>query len=110
MTDGTPIIDIKPYLPYTDSRPDALGGFADEVKDYSLRVDLPEALTKGMTEEQRTALTDILMQDPRPSYHDDPERIYGFGFADYEIKFRVCGEVLTVTDIIKTDIKKPVDR
>ncbi len=110
MTDGTPIFDIKPYLPYTDSRPDALGGFADEVKDYSLRVDLPEALTKGMTEEQRTALTDILMQDPRPSYHDDPERIYGFGFADYEIKFRVCGEVLTVTDIIKTDIKKPVDR
>ena len=101
--DGTPIFDIKPYLPYTDSHPDAASGFAGGVYGKKLEVvfDVPDAsLPQGDTLE---TLREILAEDPRPSYQDDPERVYGFAFDVYEIKFRVCGNVLTVNDITKTN-------
>jgi len=98
LLDGTPIFDIKPYIPFSDCIPTAKGGFADEVEGYSLPVDFPEHLLARIDEKKREALKDILASDPRPSYHDDG-RIYGFRFASYEIKFKVEGETLTVTDI-----------
>lgn len=103
LMDGTPIFDIKPYLPYTDSHPDAASGFAGSVYGKKLDVvfDVPDAsLPQGDTLE---TLREILAEDPRPSYQDDPERVYGFAFDVYEIKFRVCGNVLTVNDITKTN-------
>lgn len=101
LLDGTPIYDVKPYLAYTDSHPDATGGFADPVRDYSLTVDLPEHLLRLVPEEKRAGLRASLAHDPRPSYQDDPEREYGMRFSDLEIKFRVTGTTLTVTDIRK---------
>jgi len=98
---GTPIYDIKPYLPFTDCRTDAVGGFADEVKDYALNVIFPEKLAKLLPPEKLQPLKDILAQDPRPAYQDDAKRIYGFEFAGFEIKFAVDKEILTVRDIIK---------
>ena len=99
--DGTPIYDIKPYIPYADSHPDANGGFAEEVFDYSLKVDFPKELLLKVPEGKRDALAEILRQDPRPSYKAEGERIYGFKFADMEIFFRVQNGILTVTDIKK---------
>lgn len=99
LMDGTPILDIKPYLPFTDARPEASGGFAEPLCGQSLTVCLPEPLAQKFPEELRRALTDVLAEDPRPRYQNDPERIYGFPFAGYEIRFRVEGTVLTVTDI-----------
>ena len=98
LLDGTPIYDIKPYIPFSDCHPDAVGGFADEVRDYSLSVDFPEDLLLKIDEKRRKAIKEILASDPRPSYHND-ERIYGFRFADYEIKFKVADGILTVTDV-----------
>ena len=98
MTDGTPILDIKPYLPFTDSHPEASGGFADRVKAYALEVDCPKELLAKIPEGLRQPLCEILAQDPRPSYQNDPQRVYGFEFSDFEVKFtvndmrlRVCG-------------------
>ena len=99
LLDGTPIYDIKPYLAFTDSHPDAVCGFADEVKEYSLKVDFPEELLFAIPEEKRNGLISILENDPRPSYQDDPERIYGMSFSGFEIKFKVSGGVLTVISI-----------
>lgn len=99
LLDGTPIYDIKPYLPYTDSHPDASFGYAKEVMDYSLEVDFPEGLLKKIPEQKRNALKIILSQDPRPSYKEEGEREYTFRFADFEISFTVLGGTLTVTDI-----------
>ena len=99
LLDGTPIYDIKPYLAFTDSHPDAVGGFADPVREYSLRVDFPEGLIKKINEAKRAALKKILEHDPRPSYQDDPEREYGMKFSDYEIFFKVCEGTLTVTRV-----------
>lgn len=99
LLDGTPIYDIKPYLAYTDSHPDAVGGFADEVMDYSLTVDFPEELLLLVEEKKRRGLITILENDPRPSYIDDCERIYTFVFADYEISFKANEKMLTVTDV-----------
>lgn len=96
LMDSTPILDIKPYLPFTDSHPEAIGGFADAVKDYELEVVIPEEISKNIEPQKLSALRQVLCGDPRPSYHDDPERIYGFVFADMEIKFRVADGVLTV--------------
>ena len=99
LLDGTPIYDVKPYLPYADSRPDAKGGFAEKVFGYSLSVDFPEDLLKRVPTEKREALLEILKEDPRPSYKADGDRVYGFKFADMEIFFKVYDSTLTVTDI-----------
>lgn len=101
LIDGTPIVDIKPYLPFTDSHSDAIGGFADAVKDYALDVEFPLQLLNILPDNLHKTINDVLSQDPRPSYQDDPERVYGFEFSGFEIKFKVKGETLTVIDVIK---------
>ena len=99
LMDGTPILDIKPYLPCTDSHPDASGGFAEPVRAYALDVVCDPSLTAAMSDEQRQALFGVLAHDPRPSYQNDPTRVYGLSFAEYEVKFSVDGERLTVLSI-----------
>lgn len=101
LRDRTPIYDIKPYLPHVDSHPDAVGGFAEGVKDYRLEVDFPEELLAVFPEEKRSAVVRVLEQDPRPSYHDDPQRKYGVSFAGYDIHFRVEGNCLTVFEVVR---------
>lgn len=101
LLDGTPIYDIKPYLAFTDSHPDAVSGFAEEVKDYSLDVDFPTSLLNLISAEKRESLSRLLADDPRPSYIEDGERIYTFAFAEYEISFKVDKNILTVTDVVK---------
>ena len=100
LVNGTPIYDIKPYLPYADSFPDARGSFGEAHKDDVLSVEIPEALLQRIPDEKRQALRDVLAHDPRPAYQSDPERVYGMRFAGFEVKFRVCGHVLTVTDLL----------
>ena len=95
LMDGTPIYDIKPYLPYADCRTEAVGGFAPEMPDR-LEVLIPPALEAAIPEGRRPALTAVLAQDPRPPYQEDPERVYGMSFAGLEIRFRVEGRRLTV--------------
>ncbi|MBQ8966668.1 tRNA (N6-threonylcarbamoyladenosine(37)-N6)-methyltransferase TrmO [Ruminococcus sp.] len=99
LMDGTPIYDIKPYLPLADSRPEATGGFASERADYSVEVDFPEVLLEKVPKEKRQALKALLAQDPRPAYQQDPDRVYGFGYAGLEVKFTVKDGVLHVADI-----------
>ena len=99
LMDGTPIYDIKPYLPYADCRPEAVGGFASQPKTAVLAVDCPERLLNRFPADRREALLGVLAQDPRPSYQNDPERVYGFGFAGFNIRFSVQGDRLTVLDI-----------
>lgn len=99
LMDGTPIVDIKPYLPYADSVPDAAGGFAATVDGNRLDVEIPAGVATGFPQEKIDALSEVLAQDPRPHYQDDPERIYGFPFAGHEVKFRVVGKKLEVVSI-----------
>lgn len=99
LLDGTPIYDIKPYLPYVDCKPEATGGFAEENKAYKVEVNLPKEWLQYVPEEKREALIQVLSQDPRPSYQSDPERIYGMEFADLEVKFQVSNHILTVCKI-----------
>ena len=99
LMDGTPILDIKPYLPYVDCMPDARGGFADRVKGYALEVEIPEKLLLKLPNEQQGCVREILAEDPRPSYQNDPDRVYGMEYAGYEIKFRVKDYRLTVCEI-----------
>lgn len=99
LLDGTPIYDIKPYLAYSDSHPDAIGGFADPVRNYALKVDFCKELLSKVHISKQKALIEILEQDPRPSYQNDPQREYGMRFADYEIFFKVDGDRLTVVRI-----------
>lgn len=99
LMDGTPLYDIKPYLAFTDSHPDAIGGFSDAVRDNNLTVTLPDCLPADMTTEKREALIGILSEDPRPSYHDDPTRVYAFDFARWRISFIVKENSLTVVKI-----------
>lgn len=99
LMDQTPIYDMKPYLAYTDSHPEAVGGFADPVKDYALEVVFPEDLLNLIPVEHHEALFGVLAHDPRPSYHNDPERKYGFGFAGFNIRFTVQGTLLTVCEV-----------
>lgn len=99
LLDGTPIYDIKPYLAYTDSHPDAIGGFADPVREYALKVDICKELLAKIHISKQETIIKILEQDPRPSYQEDPEREYGMVFGDYEIFFKVDGDTLTVTRI-----------
>ncbi len=99
LVDGTPILDIKPYLPYADCRPGAAGGFAGAAPAEALAVDFPPALLDRVPAGRRTALLGVLAQDPRPPYQEDPRRVYGFGFAGLEVRFTVRDGVLTVTDV-----------
>lgn len=99
LLDKTPIYDIKPYLAYTDSHPDAIGGFSDTVRDYSLPVEFPQELISRVHTDKRDTLIRILKDDPRPSYKDDGDRIYTFRFASYEVSFKVSEGILRVTDI-----------
>lgn len=99
LMDGTPIFDIKPYLPYVDSHPEASEGFAGPLKNYALRIECPPELLEQVPADKRNALLALLAQDPRPSYQNDPERIYGLRFAGMEIKFRVENDVLYVIHI-----------
>lgn len=96
---GTPIYDIKPYLAYTDSHPDATGGFADEVFSYRLEVNFSEELLSKIKAEHRDALVEILAGDPRPAYKKEDPKEYGMSFASYEVFFTVCDTVLTVTRV-----------
>ena len=99
LLDGTPIYDIKPYLAYVDSHPDAIDGFAELVREYALKVDFCKELLSKIDISRQKSLIHILEQDPRPSYQNDPEREYGMRFADYEIFFKVDGDTLTVTRV-----------
>ena len=99
LMDGTPIYDIKPYIPYADCHPDASEGFTGQTRMHLLQVEFPPALLAQVPEADRDTLTGVLASDPRPSYQHDPERVYGMEFAGLEVHFRVDGEVLTVTDV-----------
>ena len=99
LVDGTPIFDIKPYLPYADSHPEALGGFAAVPAGETLEVVIPPDLLERVPEDHREALRGVLPQHPRPHYQKDPDRVYGFPFAGMEIRFSVDGDRLTVRDI-----------
>lgn len=99
LMDGTPILDIKPYIPYADCHTDATGGFTDTAADFILKVDIAPNLMKRIPEGKQQALIDVLSHDPRPSYQNDNERIYGLSFAGMNIRFRVCDKVLTVLEI-----------
>ncbi len=96
LMDGTPIYDIKPYIAYTDSHPEAVSGFASTPAEYLLEVVFPEDLLQKIPENQRESLVDVLAHDPRPQYQDDPERIYGMAFGGMEVKFKVEGNRLVV--------------
>ena len=101
LLDGTPIYDIKPYLPYADCRPEAVGGFAASAPDSGLHVSVPDALLAQVPPEKREALLGVLAQDPRPSYQNDPQRVYGMRFAGLDVRFTVDGNALTVCEISK---------
>ncbi|MBR3640542.1 MAG: tRNA (N6-threonylcarbamoyladenosine(37)-N6)-methyltransferase TrmO [Oscillibacter sp.] len=98
LADGTPILDVKPYLPYADAKPQATGSFASEA-EAPKRVEIAPELLEKIPDDRREALLGVLAQDPRPRYQDDPARTYGFSFAGREVRFRVRGEVVTVTEI-----------
>lgn len=99
LVDGTPLLDIKPYLPYCDAKPHALGGFTDGLAAAALRVECPPPLLEVFSREDRSGLLAALSADPRPRYQDDPERIYGMAFAGRNVRFRVEGETLTVVAV-----------
>ena len=99
MADGTPILDIKPYLSFTDSYPNAICGFADRIYGSKLSVIIPGEIQNKIPSELLEQLKCVLAEDPRPRYHNDPERIYGFFFSKHEVKFRVSGQVLTVLSV-----------
>ena len=101
IMNGTPIYDIKPYLAYCDSIPEAKGGFTESLGERRLEVIISEDFLSRVPKEKRSELLGVLQGDPRPSYQNDPEREYGFSFAEYEIGFKVDGEKLTVTRIEK---------
>ena len=98
MVDGTPIYDIKPYLPYADSVPEAVGGFAPD-EGHLLEISFPPELEEKVPETKRAGLRAVLAHDPRPQYQIDPDRVYGMGFAGLEVRFRVAGNLLTVVSV-----------
>ena len=101
LMDGTPIFDIKPYIPYADCQPEALGGFTGGSEGKLLEVDFPAPLLEMLPPEKQDAAIGILAHDPRPSYQKDGERVYGLTFAGHDIRFQVKDDVLTVVDIIR---------
>ncbi|MEG1879071.1 MAG: tRNA (N6-threonylcarbamoyladenosine(37)-N6)-methyltransferase TrmO [Pseudoflavonifractor sp.] len=100
LMDGTPIFDVKPYLPYVDCRPEALGGFAAAGADAELAVDFPPALLALLPEALRAPIMGVLACDPRPHYQADPERVYGLSFGGFNIRFQVAAGRLTVGEVL----------
>ena len=103
MMDGTPVYDIKPYIPYADCHPEAVGGFTQTTEKRRVDVVIPSGLTQMLPPEKMDALMGILREDPRPAYQEDPERVYGFAYAGFNVRFRVSEGVLTVTDITREE-------
>lgn len=101
LLDGTPIFDIKPYIPYSDSRPEAAGGFTDRVGDFLLNVKFPQELLEKLPADKQAAAVGVLSHDPRPSYQRTPGRVYGLNFAGFDIRFTVEDAVLTVQSVAK---------
>lgn len=101
LRDRTPIYDIKPYLAYTDCHTDAKDGFAYDVKDYELEVEFKDELLQVFPKEKQSAIIEVLKQDPRPAYHNDPERIYGVSFAGCDVRFLVRDKQLRVLEVVK---------
>ena len=99
LMNGTPIYDIKPYLPYADCHPEANGGFTDRTAKRTVKVEIPDGVSGRMSAEDLEALKAVLREDPRPAYQDDPERTYAFEFGGKHVEFRVEHEILTVTEI-----------
>ena len=104
LMDGTPIFDIKPYIPYSDSHPTAIGGFTDSASDFLLKVDFPQELLNRIPANKQQAVIGVLSHDPRPSYQRDHTRIYGLPFAGFDIRFRVTEDLLSVLDVIPVNI------
>ncbi len=100
LMDGTPIYDIKPYIPYADAHPEATGGFTDAVPRRTLAVDCPPPLLEAVPAEKRGALLGVLAEDPCPSYQNDPRRVYGMSFAGVDVRFTVEGDRLTVREVV----------
>ena len=101
LMDGTPIFDIKPYIPYADCHPEASGGFTDTAGDFLLNVEFPDQLLSMLPEDKQEAAVGVLSHDPRPSYQRKPGRIYGIAFAGFDIRFTVEEKILTVIEVIK---------
>jgi tRNA-Thr(GGU) m(6)t(6)A37 methyltransferase TsaA len=101
MMDGTPIYDIKPYLAYVDSHPEAGNGFAQNTVDYELQVDFPEEILQIIPREKRAGILKVLAKDPRPAYHDFPDRRYGVAYAGYDVRFTVSDGKLMVCEVVK---------
>ena len=101
LMDGTPIFDIKPYIPYGDCHPEATGGFTDTAGEFLLQVEFPEELLKILPVEKREAAIGVLSHDPRPSYQRKPDRVYGLTFAGFDIRFKVSEDILTVVEVNK---------
>lgn len=99
LMNGTPILDIKPYLPHSDSIPEAKGGFSTQVAWQTLQVEIPDNLLAAIPEEQRQSIIQLLSQDPRPAYQNDPSKVYGVTYSNLNIRFTVADGKLTVTDI-----------
>lgn len=99
MMDGSPVYDIKPYVPHADLKPDAIGGFSDTIEEYHLQVIIPDHVSAILGKERTLCLYDALREDPRPSYIENDDRVYGFYFDIYEIKFKVEEKILTVIEI-----------
>jgi tRNA-Thr(GGU) m(6)t(6)A37 methyltransferase TsaA len=105
LMDGTPIFDIKPYVPYSDCHQEASGGFTDTAGEFLLQVDFPPELLAKLPENKQEATIGVLSHDPRPSYQRDPDRVYGLPFAGFDIRFTVRGDVLQVCDVVKLTTK-----
>lgn len=103
LMDGTPILDIKPYIPYADCQTQASGGFTDSAGDFLLQVDFPATLLEKLPPDKREAAAAVLSHDPRPSYQRKPGRIYGLPFAGFDIRFTIENDILTVCDVIAKD-------
>ena len=99
LMDGTPIFDIKPYIPYGDAHPNASGGFTDQARDFILQVQFPQELLNKIPQDKQAAAIGVLSHDPRPSYQKQADRIYGLNFAGFDIRFQVNGDTLTVLEV-----------
>lgn len=110
MKNGTPILDIKPYIPYADSIADAKGSFASEHRNDRLTVDFPSDLLELIPQNKRAALNEVLSLDPRPAYHTDEQRVYGFNFAGFEVRFKVRCTILTVVSVSKQPIPDSAEK
>ena len=108
LMNGTPIYDIKPYLPYADSHPEVRGGFTDKIEDYRLEVEFPETLIEKVPAEQREALVEVLANDPRPRYQNKPDKLYGLAYGSHDIHFTVKDKILKVCDV--TELKESFDK